>query len=316
MTPIRRHGNAAKTLAALSAALLCFGCAAVPAENRVPAASAPTDTVSKAESSTPADTAQKTESSTSNTSAASEISSDNPFAGETLASAVLTHGDPYDFTADADLESFFTACGFAADAPFYQYADPEGRPQLTLWYDPETHMGAGIRFSYYEGETSRHGFGFEALAADTEAAFWQRWQEDFTAPPAIPSDIELENYKEYPEYDNAGRLIAFSSECTLDGEPEGVYNVSYEYAPSGQLLHRSFGRNHKFFETTGSSVESFFDDEGRLLYERSYITHGSLDFYCLYAEGQKEPAFCLYLDENMGCYMPQFAQLTPADHLS
>lgn len=232
--------------------------------------------------------------------------SGNPFASGTLDSAILTHSGPYDFTDDADLEGFFAACGFAADAPFYQYHDPDGRLQLALWYDAEAQMGAGVRYSYYGGETDRYGFGFEALSEDAPLG---RWEEDFAAPPVRPADVQLENYKESPEYDGEGRLIAFSAECTLEGEPEWVYQVSYQYGPSGGLASRSFGQNPQIFGTSGSSANSFFDGQGRLLYERRYLTHGGLELYCLYAAGTEGPAYCLYLDDNMGLYFPQFIQL-------
>ena len=212
---------------------------------------------------------------------------------------------------DANLEAVFQACGF--DTPFYEYNGPDGRPQLTLWYDAEAETGAGIRYRGLEsGDTILYGFGFQGVFP-AEGDRWYRWKESLTAPPeAVPPGVE--DMEEERTYDGAGRLTAFSSSGRLEepgGEGERVWicHAEWTYDADGTLLRGSFGQNPMLFGTTESSREFFCDGLGRLCYERAYITHGSLDYYYIYEdESAAAPAYCLYLDGNLGTWFPELVR--------
>ena len=48
---------------------------------------------------------------------------------------------------------------------------------------------------------------------------------------------------------------------------------------------------------------------GCVCYERAYITHGSLDYYYIYEdESAAAPAYCLYLDGNLGTWFPELVR--------
>lgn len=231
-------------------------------------------------------------------------------AGLPLASSVLVYGAGGDFETDADLEAIFQARGF--DAPFYEYAGLDGRPQLTLWYDTAAETGVGIRYRYSEDrEPVLYGFGFQG-ASPAEGGQWYRWEEDLTAPPeAVPQGVE--DVEEEQTYDEAGRLTAFSSSGRLE-EPEQeaervwIYHVKWTYGEDGALLGGSSGQNSMLFGTTGSFREFFCDEAGRLCYERACITHGSLDYYYIYEGQNTVPALCLCLDDNLGLWLPELVR--------
>lgn len=230
-------------------------------------------------------------------------------AGQPLVSSVLVQGGS--FETDANLEAVFQACGF--DTSFYEYNGPDGRPQLTLWYDAEAETGAGIRYRGLEsGDTILYGFGFQGVFP-AEGDRWYRWKKNLTAPPeaVLPG---VEDMEEERTYDGAGRLTAFSSSGRLEepgGEGERVWicHAEWTYDADGTLLRGSFGQNPMLFGTTESSREFFCDGLGRLCYERAYITHGSLDYYYIYEdESAAAPAYCLYLDGNLGTWFPELVR--------
>ena len=87
--------------------------------------------------------------------------------------------------------------------------------------------------------------------------------------------------------------------------PLPLCEFTYDYDEEGTLLHRNVF-SHYTFHTTAPGQDGYYDDQGRLAYERGYITHGSTDTYYIYEGDSKKPAYVLYLDECHQTSFPQF----------
>ena len=61
--------------------------------------------------------------------------------------------------------------------------------------------------------------------------------------------------------------------------------------------------------TTRQALYDYYDEDGRLIYESAYITHGSLDYFFIYTDGSCRPAYCLQLDNNLGYCIPLMVEL-------
>ena len=208
----------------------------------------------------------------------------------------------------AKLNEFFETCGFAADVPFYTYENEEGQADLILWYHEETGAGLGLCGVY--------AFAFEMTGQATkeedkgeEASFygWYRWEEEWI--PSEPEWLDIENYQEDREYDEAGRLVKLVTSgefADWDGQRLWIYDLTFDYDESGKVRHRYFGQNGMLFGTTNPRENGYFDSQGRLVYERGYITHGHTETYYIYDGDDMAPAYGLYLDDSPPYYFPEF----------
>lgn len=215
----------------------------------------------------------------------------------------------YSTGREARLEELFESSGFVAEAPFYTYENEEEQADITLWYNEETGVGIGICDSY--------GFAFESTGwalerEDDEESrgfdYWYRWEEDLI--PSEPEWLEMENYREEREYDEAGRLVKMETSGEFpgwDGQRLWVYSLRLDYDENGIVRHRSFGQNGMLFGSTNPGQNGYFDAQGRLVYERGYITHGHTETYYIYEGDNTTPSYGLYLDYDAAPYcFPDF----------
>lgn len=196
----------------------------------------------------------------------------------------------------ADLNSLFDANDFEIEEPFFTSADDPNVPPLTLYYNESTETGIGFR-----GEAPYSAFGFVGIS---DASGWDMWVQWKNASKALPKKEpeEIKDYHVKSEYDEDGRLISFRSHGDLSdiGQPEEAWITvaEYTYDERGVLRVRYWARNSWINETgtTNSSIWSYFDELGRVIYERSYITHGSMELYYFYEGESMIPAYGLFLD--------------------
>ncbi len=210
-------------------------------------------------------------------------------------------------------QDFLSQYGFGESDPFYEYALPDGSMRLVLYYDEATGLGCGLR--YYQRDpdewTTSGIYGFSFLGANIPSP-WDPWEDrlnvDYTKYESYMgttvSDIEEENI----EYDDAGRVAHYEAYASIDGEVVRILNMYYEYDDNGTLRQREYHHYHLQFGSTFQYWYSYFDELGRVEYERAYITHGSLEYYYIYTDESDEPAYSLYLDHNLGTWMPEFAE--------
>lgn len=209
-----------------------------------------------------------------------------------------------------DVNSFLEAYGFADMLPYHEfYAD--GELKMTLYYNADEQLGCG---DYGDG----WGVCFQGKdEASWDGYFWG----DYMEPVIVYSNERPEDYMgehtydEVKEYDDAGRLVEYRVTNIADLTAECVdieslqdstvlWNdaviVNYSYRDDGTLAYRDYHHNTYLFGTTASTLETWFDEQGRPVYERAYITHGSLNWYYIYEDDDEIPEFVLETDAGGG----------------
>lgn len=208
-------------------------------------------------------------------------------------------------------QDFLSQYGFGESDPFYEYALPDGSMRLVLYYDEATGLGCGLR--YYQRDpdewTTSGVYGFSFIGLVEESNLWMdRLNVDYTKFESCWGDTPSPSWDENIEYDDAGRVAHYEAYAPVDGEPVRILNMYYEYDDNGTLRQRQYYHYHLWFSSTFQYWYSYFDELGRVEYERAYITHGSLEYYYIYLDGSDEPAYSLFLDNNCGTWMPDFAK--------
>lgn len=200
----------------------------------------------------------------------------------------------------ADENALLEAYGFMGCAPFYQYYDEMGRIYMEFYWDEQRDLGCGLRYRYYS-ETDEveevYGFGFRGHSEET-------WNKDMYATVSVYGDTGesyVENYREYCEYTEDGRVNYYisSGEMDMSGDiPEEVtvLEIDYVYKDDGTLASREYSHNSWIFGTTYTTLVSYFDEKERLIYEYAYVTHGCLEYFYIYTDETDKPTYCLCLD--------------------
>lgn len=220
-----------------------------------------------------------------------------------------------------DEEAFLSHYGFGESAPFYEYVRPDNSTRMVLYYDETTGLGCGLR--YYQKDPSESteftpsgvdGFSFAGLEEETD--LWtDRLNIDYTKFESWDGYTlsSREGIEEIIEYDDAGRVLqydAYGLAQVGDEEPIQLLHMDYEYDDNGTLRLRRYSHYHLMFSSTCSGYWfSYFDELGRLEYEKTYHTHGFMEYYYIYADESDGPAYGLYLD-NCGSCIPMFARIS------
>lgn len=215
-----------------------------------------------------------------------------------------------------DEQSFLSQYGFWGSTPFYEYVLPDGSIRLILYYDEQTGLGCGLR--YFQRDPSdmmtsgKYGFSFQGTADETDL-WWDGLSIDYTKFESCWGDTgsSYAAYEENIEYDDAKRVVHFDASGIIeeDEEPEYLLWMDYEYDDNGILRQRQYYHNYRAFSTSYQTWCSYFDELGRLEHEDLYITHGSIDCYYIYFDESTKPTYCLFLDNNIGWWIPEFVKL-------
>lgn len=250
-----------------------------------------------------------------------DSSSDNESTDEWTHEGVAAFIDqnPYDEQClwYMDEASFLSQYGFAESTPFYEYTLPDGSIRLILYYDEQTGLGCGIR--YFERDPSdivTSGiYGFSFVGMTDEADLWSDGLSvDYTKFESCYGETGsdyVSSYEENIEYDDAGKVVHFDSSGIYeedDEEPSYILWMDYEYDDNGLLNHRQYYHNPRIIGTWYQVWDSYFDGLGRLEHEYLYITHGWVDYYYIYSDESAQPSYCLFLDDNLGWWMPEFVK--------
>lgn len=205
-------------------------------------------------------------------------------------------------TEYADKEEFLEAMGFAGEEPFYACnGDMWGHAALELYYDESSGRGCGLSYAYnmsYEGELmpeAVYGWSFDHVGHD-----------EFVHDPYLLEMIgggtgkSFQDYTETYQYRTDGRLRRFLTEGMMDHESGAamttLLELRYEYRDDGSLAYLHYYHNHLVRSSTDMIINSYYDEQERLMYEYHYITHGSVEHYYIYQNGSSRPAYCLILD--------------------
>lgn len=199
----------------------------------------------------------------------------------------------------ANEDALFSAYGFEGEEPFFQYFDEADRIYMEFYWDEQRDIGCGLRYLYYDEpeKTEIYGFGFSGHIEDT-------WDRDMYATVSVYGDTgesSVDNYTEYCEYTSNDRIDYYVSKGEIEfskdiPEEVKVLEIDYVYRDDGTLERRYYNHYSWIFGTTYSSLDSWFDEKERLIYELAYITHGFLEYFYIYADETAKPSYCLRLD--------------------
>lgn len=197
---------------------------------------------------------------------------------------------------------FLRAEGISAEEkPWFWFDDESGTRRLNFWFDPEEEKGTGIFYTFYPGVNDENYIaGFSMDSGDIVQRVWENRTDAVTkeGEEAYMPDEAVEIW----EYDEAGRPVSYLLEGSdpWKEEPEQlkIIEITYTYRADGTLAEKACWYNHRAFGTTRMSETSVYDSQERILYTRSYITHGYLEDYYIYEGDAMEPSYCLILDHQ------------------
>lgn len=143
----------------------------------------------------------------------------------------------------------------------------------------------GLRYGYYHD--------LEIFSSGSGTGLLFLWENERFSQEAI----EIPNYDEVRNW--------FMLTVTEDGEElVPILKINFVYREDGTLYCRDYYHNQKIFGTTESTLEYFYDEKERIEYKSGYITHGYVEYYYIYEDESDKPAYCLYLDHNLGYAIP------------
>ena len=248
---------------------------------------------------------------------------DTSFPG--LHEGIMVFIDQNDFSESnawyPDIESFLQDFGFAGQDPFYEYYDTDGSLRMSFYYNEKTEEGCGVR--YYDGASEMFVtsgiYGFTFQGTTTKEWDSRKTGEDMADPVKYREAVaeKVKDYTENVEYDESGRISHFDAQGIVtevgDTTPSDIWRIDFTYHENGQLQKIDYRHTTYLFGTYSSKLKSYFDDQGRLLYEDVYVTHGSMDYYYLYEGDGKTPKYCLLLDFMHSTWIPEFTIYVSGD---
>ena len=213
-------------------------------------------------------------------------------------------------------EAFLLEAGFEDAVPMYQYYDRYHNLRLELYMDESAEQLCGLVYCYYfnsnrEKCVDRYGFTIDDVGE-------RNWEEDtvFSLKSVYGTDgaDAVEDFEETVEYTEAGNPDFYKSQGLMehrrdeDGALElasvSVLELDYVYRDDGTLYCRDYTHNPSIFGTTLCSLESYYDEKRRVVYESGYITHGQLEYFYIYGEEGEKPEYFLTVDYGGGYAIP------------
>lgn len=198
------------------------------------------------------------------------------------------------------------------DEPYYTYYDEEGNPKFEIYFD-KSGVGCGVCYDAYEYEHSGEPKGFvfreyyETAWEEENPALWYEPREYFKDVESCKTGeySEIRNYEEQYEYNDDGLITGFFAKgetdlFTNEWIPVNIASYTCEYHENGSKKKEELFRHSLLFGTFMSTAECRYDETGRIVYIRSYITHGSLEYFFIYEDDGDIPAYGVVIDHYPG----------------
>lgn len=197
------------------------------------------------------------------------------------------HGDEYE-----SREDFLAKFGFLDSVPVFQYYNRYHNLQLELYWDEFSDHFCGISYEYSFDNERKKFTGMYGFTINTVQE--QVWVEkDPFCTKTVYGDSAADyvsDAEEIIEYTLSGKPDYFRIEGWKEREVDEeiknalttVLEINYVYRDDGTLFRKDYWHDPYSFGSTLCSLESYYDEKGRLVYENGYITHGSLEYYYIY----------------------------------
>jgi hypothetical protein len=204
----------------------------------------------------------------------------------------------YDKENDSVYENLYDISGKQAAYISYRYVPDVPFPFITEYEDVNNYKEAigDVLFR-------SHKFWFyEKMVELDQSGKWIRYNTDLYEPDRLNS-LNVCSYDQLGKLEKIeGSLSQSDIEEYLDKETLTEFKdadkseIKLSYQDNGNLDTISYFRSQWVYGTYGSEGELHYDEEGRMIYEDAYVTHGSIYNYYLYNGDEKKPWACIYLD--------------------
>lgn len=207
---------------------------------------------------------------------------------------------------------------FKGSKPVYQYFDQNGSLGLELYMDEDREQACGFVYtnrtdSNLEKVAEASGF---TLCSIPEAKWNGNDPFAFQSVYGTTGEEQacVKDYEENVVYNDFGKPDCFVSRGRVEGWSaedmmQDILRIEFVYREDGTLYYRHYYHTHQVFGTTLQGLDSYYDAHGRVIYESGYITHGWLEYYYIYEDGDggsaDQPAYVLEFDHNMGIAIPK-----------
>lgn len=217
-----------------------------------------------------------------------------------------------------DKQTLLAEYGFAGMEPSYEAYDERGNLSLELYVNEQEKTACGFIHQYrFSSDVEK----MEYLYGFTIDEIWEaEWEEpdpyDMKTYDGENGADSVEDYEEILEYREDGKPDSFISKGYIEWLKDGgaetgkdtLIEIAYVYRDDGSMFCRRYRHNSYVFSTTFCTLDSYYDENSRVVYENGYITHGSLLYYYFYDDEGRKPEYCLELDDNLGYYIPVMVQ--------
>lgn len=198
------------------------------------------------------------------------------------------------------------------DKPYYIYYDEEGNAKLEIYLN-KNGVGCGICYDSYDYERSGEMKGFvfrechETSWEEENPVQWYEPEEYFRDVESCKTGEygdEVRNYEERYEYNDDGQITGFFAKgetnlFTDEWIPVDIASYTCEYNEDTGKKKEELFRHPLLFGTFISTVECHYDEMGRIAHIRSYITHGSMEYFFIYEDDGAVPAYEVMVDHNL-----------------
>ncbi len=225
----------------------------------------------------------------------------------------------WDYIEYESREAFLEQFGLENSEPVYRYYDWNGNLHLELYKEETKGQFYGITYEdyYYNGKGEKRAadvYGFPI-----EYVYEAEWtgEDAYSKMTEFKADEQdyVKDYEEFIEYTPAGMPDHFKSQGLIRTEAgeflETVMGIDYVYRDDNTLFYRSYGHSSNVFQTTYGSRGSYYDEKGRVVYERGYHTNGYLRDYYIYEDGGAMPAYHLNIHYCHGGTNPSLSRIVP-----
>ena len=206
-------------------------------------------------------------------------------------------------------EAFWAEYGVNDREPVYQICDLHHNPRLELYKTKSAEEFCGILYrNYYLNSDNERWASMYGFTIGTNGSITEKWSDNTYSKMTVIGPDDEEGYEETIEYTQDGKPAHFRSYGLAEvNDGFGIVKdrlplmeIDYIYRDDGTLFYRDYWHTTYLYMTNDSSLQSFYDEKGRVVYEDGYITSGDQEYFYLYAEGRDVPV--CKLDVYYSCH--------------